>query len=142
MFTAQMKAGRCNFDGVGRGCVIFLAQRALSCTAWPWPWRPRKERPDPAKSPFFVCWLGLNNTQEKVVALSSAGSTGGASGVSFMRCSVQVRNSTAFMILSDEPPPYRVENWSDSRTLAVRFLGASHLKRGAWRGASMWAVLV
>lgn len=24
----------------------------------------------------------------------------------------------------DEPPPYRVENWSDSRALALRFLGA------------------
>eukprot|EP00434_Breviolum_minutum_P006086 symbB.v1.2.005363.t1/scaffold301.1/size235092/15 len=68
-------------------------------------------------------WLGLNNTQEKVVALSSGGSTGSGCGVSFMRCSVQVRNSTAFMILSDEPPPYRVENWSDSRTLALRFRG-------------------
>lgn len=39
-------------------------------------------------------WLGLNNTQEKVVALSSAGSTGGASGVSFMRCSVQAHSAS------------------------------------------------
>ncbi|CAK9068146.1 Hypothetical protein (Fragment) [Durusdinium trenchii] len=112
MFTAQMKAGRCNFDGVGRGCVIFLAQRIDN----DYDLQMGKGLP-------WSGWLGLNNTQEKVVALSSAGSTGGASGVSFMRCSVQVRNSTAFMILSDEPPPYRVENWSDSRTLAVRFLG-------------------
>ena len=36
-------------------------------------------------------WLGLNNTQEKVVALSSGGSTGSGCGVSFMRCSVQAR---------------------------------------------------
>ncbi len=36
-------------------------------------------------------WLGLNNTQEKVVALSSGHSTGSGCGVSFMRCSVQAR---------------------------------------------------
>ncbi|CAE7244301.1 unnamed protein product [Symbiodinium sp. CCMP2456] len=43
--------------------------------------------------------------------------------VNFLRCSVQVLNSTAFMMLSDEPPPYRVENWSPTRTLAVTFRG-------------------
>ena len=26
----RMQAGRCNWDGAGKGCVIFLAQRAMS----------------------------------------------------------------------------------------------------------------
>jgi len=112
MWTRQLKAGPCNFDGAGKGCVIFLAQRIDN----DYDLHMGKGLP-------WSSWLGLNNTQEKVVALSSGGSTGSGCGVSFMRCSVQVRNSTAFMILSDEPPPYRVENWSDSRTLALRFRG-------------------
>ncbi|CAL1143341.1 unnamed protein product [Cladocopium goreaui] len=108
IFTRQMKAGRCNFDGAGKGCVIFLAQR----TDNDYDLHMGKGLP-------WKGWFGLNNTHEEVVALSS----GTAGGIYFMRLSVQVRNSTAFMILSDEPAPYRVENWSDSRTLAVRFRG-------------------
>ena len=43
----------------------------------------------------------------------------------FVRCSVQVRLSTGFLVLSSAPPPYRVENWSPARTLALRFQGSA-----------------
>lgn len=33
-----------------------------------------------------------------------------------------------FFSAKDEPPPYRVENWSDSRTLALRFRGSNRAK--------------
>lgn len=52
--------------------------------------------------------------QEKVVALASASRAGGCSGVSFLRCSVQVRNSTAFMILSDFRPGF-IEKIEENR---------------------------
>ena len=43
------------------------------------------------------------------------------------RCMSSVTHDIAkrrFFSAKDEPPPYRVENWSDSRTLALRFRGS------------------
>eukprot|EP00931_Biecheleriopsis_adriatica_P062928 TRINITY_DN38029_c0_g1_i1.p1 TRINITY_DN38029_c0_g1~~TRINITY_DN38029_c0_g1_i1.p1 ORF type:complete len:2442 (+),score=383.62 TRINITY_DN38029_c0_g1_i1:882-7328(+) len=70
-------------------------------------------------------WLSLGATSENVVGLRCGGGvTGDGLSMEFIRCSVQCQSSTAFLILSDEPAPYRVENWSPSRTLTVNLQGS------------------
>jgi len=117
LYTRHAEAGVLNLNGAGVGCVVFLA-------------RSKSEDPSVEMAALgeaaglpWSRWLSLNSTCESVISLRS-GTAADEPSVNFLRCSVQVLNSTAFMMLSDEPPPYRVENWSPTRTLAVTFRGS------------------
>ncbi|CAE7232632.1 unnamed protein product [Symbiodinium natans] len=117
IFWRHAEAGKLNLNGAGVGCVVFLARSKSEDPA-----NEMAELGEAAGLPWSR-WLSLNSACESVISLRSP-VAGDESCVNFLRCSVQVLNSTAFMMLSDEPPPYRVENWSPTRTLAVKFRGS------------------
>lgn len=59
-------------------------------------------------------------------------------GMSFVAHDIVKRR---FFSAKDEPPPYRVENWSDSRTLALRFRGSNRAKLTTYR-LDNWFVVI
>lgn len=116
LFRRRAPPGSICLDGLGKGSVVMLARAPLDAAGL--------RRASSGAGLLWSRWVSLDRTGDAVLALSAQESRGRSKSTHFVRCSVQVELSTAFLVLSAEQPPYRVENRSPSRTLALMFQGS------------------
>lgn len=101
-------------DGAGEGSVVIVARLPAAIAAL-------DASRGGAGLPWSE-WVSLDIPDEQVLPLQTA--EGSRAEFSFVRCSVQVELSTVFLVLSCEAAPYRAENYSPTRKLAVSFVGS------------------
>lgn len=109
VFCQRAQPGMLSLSGLSTGSIIMFAQTL---------YRTFGEL-DSAEGLPWSRWVSLDTTGNGVHDLS-----GPLNVTHFVRCSVQVEQSTAYLVLSRTEAPYRVENRSPSRTVALMFQGS------------------